>query len=71
MRAIETALRALDPPPPTPAPPLPGYIKVKALARFRDSELRVHEPGVGAIDILPEADLPKALTEQWAERVEA
>ena len=53
-----------------PAPPRPGYLKVRALARFVDSEGRVHWPDDGAIDWMPDADRDVVIDEnKWAELI--
>jgi hypothetical protein len=64
--------RPLDPTRPEPvALPRPGYLRVKALTGFVDSDGRVHWPDDGAIDDLPETDRRVVIIEnRWAEAVE-
>jgi hypothetical protein len=65
--------REITPSPPVSAPPRPGYIKVRAVAKFTDSDGRVHWPDADAsLDWMPEADTRVAITEnKWAEPVDA
>jgi hypothetical protein len=63
--------RELDGPVPVAPAPVPvGKVRIRARVKFVDSDGRTHWPDDGAVDVLPAADLPKALAERWAVEVE-